>query len=292
MGKERGSMKKGNYHPWNKGLTKETSLLLRKIANKESKTKKGKTMEELGHDSKTCFCYICRAKRGEMRGKNSPIYGRIVSQETRKKQSKVRKNKTYKEIYGHKKAQELKSNLSKIFSGNKNPMKRPEVVAKFKGKNNSMYGKNHTEEAKQKISKANKGNTSRKGKKQPQTMGDLNPAKRIEVRKKISEALKGENAPHWIDGRSFLPYPSDFNNALKNKIKERDNYCCLVCSCLEEEHKQKYNQRLHAHHINYNKKDSRERNLVTTCIICNITANYDRDTWQEFFEERMRDIYG
>jgi len=46
------------------------------------------------------------------------------------------------------------------------------------------------------------------------------------------------------------------------------------------------------HHINYDKQDSREINLATTCVSCNSKANSNRDIWQNFFEERMEDIYG
>lgn len=41
-----------------------------------------------------------------------------------------------------------------------NQWKNPEIKQKIMGKNNAMYGKHHTEEAKQKISKANKGRIS------------------------------------------------------------------------------------------------------------------------------------
>src|SRR3990167_4317992 len=35
---------------------------------------------------------------------------------------------------------------------------------------------------------------------------------------------KKEDHPRWIDGRSYLPYPPEFNRKLKKEIKERDRY--------------------------------------------------------------------
>ena len=82
--------------------------------------------------------------------------------------------------------------------GENNPMKRPEnrkkISEKTMGRNNPMYGKvgennpnygsRRSEETKEKMSKM------KKGKRRPSIMGENNPAKRSEVRKKISESCK------------------------------------------------------------------------------------------------------
>ena len=39
----------------------------------------------------------------------------------------------------------------------------------------------------------------------------------------------GKENSNWIDGRSFKPYPSEFNKILKDYIKKRDNYKCRIC---------------------------------------------------------------
>ena len=51
----------------------------------------------------------------------------------------------------------------------------------------------------------------------------------------------------------------------------------------EDEHKEKYNTRLHVHHINYNKFDNNEYNLITTCCKCNIRANAERNYWFAYY---------
>jgi len=270
-----------NYNPWNKGLTKETNGLLKEIGFKVSKKKKGKTLEELNHKI-NCKCCVCCAKRGELKGNTNPMHGKKHSIESKKKMQGKRIGT------GNYHKSKCKCPFCVHLKGDNHPSKRLEIRVKVSGKNSWMYGRHLTEKTKIKIGKANKGNTYRRGMKQPQTAGDKNPAKRPEVRVKLS----GNNSANWIDGRSYLPYTKCFNRELKSKIKERDNYICLVCGYSEKEHKQDYGFGLPVHHINYNKQDSREINLATTCVSCNSKANSNRDVWQDFFEERMGDIYG
>ena len=79
------------------------------------------------------------------------MYGKKHSKETRDIMSSQRKGKNYIEKYGEEKAIEIKEKLSK----------------KLSGKNNPMYGKERLD-----------------------MLGDKNPAKQEEVRKKLSEAAK------------------------------------------------------------------------------------------------------
>lgn len=107
-----------------------------------------------------------------------------------------------------------------------------------------------------------------------------NPEK---LRKTMSESqIKHYNGdptkhPLYIDGRSYEPYPIEFNNNLRIRIKTRDKYRCQLC------YKSPQNK-LGLHHINYNKQDCREENLITLCNSCNSKANGFRDYWQYYFE--------
>jgi len=141
------------------------------------------------------------------------------------------------------------------YKGSKNPMfgkKRPEFSKKIQGKNNPFYGKRHTKETKQKIS-----NTS-----------------------------KGKNNPNYKDGRSNLPYPLEFDNVLKESIRKRDHYQCQNCSMTEEEHLIILGHALHIHHIDYNKMNCSENNLITLCNQCNVRANYNREYWIGFYKNK------
>lgn len=71
---------------------------------------------------------------------------------------------------------------------------------------------------------------------------------------------KKENTPRWIDGRSYLPYPPEFNRKLKRRIKERDDYICQYCGSTKK---------LSIHHKDYDKFNNNEDNLITACMSCN-----------------------
>ena len=56
------------------------------------------------------------------------------------------------ELFAGKKSEEWKKNASIFFTGNNNPMKRPEVRAKITGENHGMYRKTHSDDYKKRKS--------------------------------------------------------------------------------------------------------------------------------------------
>lgn len=108
-----------------------------------------------------------------------------------------------------------------------------------------------------------------------------------EIRKIISEANKGKKNNNYIDGLGTSPYPSQFNSDLKLKIRKRDNYTCQNCGMTEEEHIIVIGQVLHVHHIDYNKQNCDEDNLITLCLWCNMRANKNREIWKESFRNKI-----
>jgi len=103
-------------------------------------------------------------------------------------------------------------------------------------------------------------------------------------------AIKGKNHPNYIDGRSFEKYPAEFNDTLRESIRKRDNYTCQNCGMTEEEHFIVYGRNLHIHHIDYNKDNCKEDNLITLCQGCNLRANYNREYWKEFYNKKIKEI--
>lgn len=93
----------------------------------------------------------------------------------------------------------------------------------------------------------------------------------------------GKDSPRWLDGRTEIKYPTIFTNNLKIEIRTRDNFTCQCCGMTEKESQIKYNEVLHVHHIDYNKENCKEENLVTTCRKCNIKANGNRDYWFAYY---------
>jgi hypothetical protein len=96
-----------------------------------------------------------------------------------------------------------------------------------------------------------------------------------------------ERCPAYIDGRSYEPYAAEFNRAKRDRIRKRDAYTCQICWMTEEEHIIVHGTKLHIHHIDYNKKNNEDDNLVSTCNHCNVRANYNRGYWMDYFKQRV-----
>lgn len=109
----------------------------------------------------------------------------------------------------------------------------------------------------------------------------------LKERAKCSVPRPGKLNPNWIDGRSFEPYTKNFTEELREQIRNRDNYTCQNCGMTEEEHLIVNGQVLHVHHIDYNKDNCKENNLITTCLSCNTRANYNRDYWTNYYKEKI-----
>jgi len=98
-----------------------------------------------------------------------------------------------------------------------------------------------------------------------------------------SRILAGEDSPSYIHGKGIRKYPSKFSKELKYKILKRDNFTCQKCGiypCND----------LTVHHIDYNKKNCKEDNLITLCRICNLKVNFQRNKWIKYFLKIIRRI--
>jgi hypothetical protein len=95
------------------------------------------------------------------------------------------------------------------------------------------------------------------------------------------------NHPMWEDGLSRLPYPIEFNHKLKESIRDRDNHECQLCHIKEKE----LDRKLDIHHIDYNKLNCEDINLITLCNPCNVKVNINRDYWFAYFKEIINQIY-
>lgn len=102
------------------------------------------------------------------------------------------------------------------------------------------------------------------------------------------ESMKGEGHPGWKGGASFEPYGSEFDSDLRKIIKNRDSYLCQICGATEDE----YVYRHAIHHIDYDKKNHDESNLITLCIGCHCKTNWRRRFYQIVLSSLMKRIYG
>jgi len=96
------------------------------------------------------------------------------------------------------------------------------------------------------------------------------------------------------NGGTGIPYEDSkynkslFNDKLKEFIRKRDNYNCQNYDMTEEENIIVYGEILTVHHIDYNKQNCNEENLITVCHACNTRANVNRSYWQEFYTNKIR----
>jgi hypothetical protein len=86
----------------------------------------------------------------------------------------------------------------------------------------------------------------------------------------------GEGNPNWQGGASFLPYSSDFNDQLKEKVRVRDNHRCQRCFRNQDELIDNNGKpyKLLVHHINFNKNNNNLTNLISLCRNCHLEIHY------------------
>ena len=124
-------------------------------------------------------------------------------------------------------------------------------------KSHSHVGKIHSEVTKLKISKGNLGKNVSK-----------------ETRKKLSLAGGGTGIPG-----EQSEYGSEFDSALKEKVRLRDSYKCKICGCSQVES----GRQLDCHHIDFNKKSNNINNLIALCRSCHCKTNFNRKYWIKYF---------
>ena len=98
-----------------------------------------------------------------------------------------------------------------------------------------------------------------------------------------SECEKAELHHLWKGGISKEPYPFNFDKELKKHVKERDNFKCQICDVPELECERTFC----IHHIDYNKKNLSEVNLISLCSNCHSKTNFNRKYWEKYFTELM-----
>lgn len=112
------------------------------------------------------------------------------------------------------------------------------------------------------------------------------------VKQQISKTMKekykrGEiKSQFYIDGRwkkdpnsMYNQYGGDFTEELKQKIRLRDNWTCQLCSKLRS---------VHVHHIDLNKLNNHETNLIVLCSKCHAKhhhkSNVEFNNQKQLFE--------
>lgn len=89
--------------------------------------------------------------------------------------------------------------------------------------------------------------------------------------------VRKKNNPNWMGGLTEELYPIEFTEELKNRIRKRDNYKCKICNYKQN------GRKLCVHHIDYNKDNINQDNLVSLCNSCHVKTNKKRKYWKEYF---------
>ncbi len=203
----------------------------------------------------------------------------IRTLEFRKKLSNIAKGKIpwNKGKKGFKHSEERKRKIKESMMG-KNIGKSHSVSEETKKKmSKASSGRIHTQEARKKIS------ISRLGKKHPM----YGKHHSEEAKKRIGKAQEKDNNHFWRGGKSFEPYGLEFNNKLKNQIRERDKYQCRECGL----HQELLGYKLHIHHIDYNKRNNNMKNLISLCRSCHTQTGFKRNDWTNYYKGKINGLY-
>lgn len=96
----------------------------------------------------------------------------------------------------------------------------------------------------------------------------------------------GKNHWNWKHGKSKEPYSYQWTEQLKERIRARDKYSCQLCTKAQTKELKQVKRKLPVHHIDYNKENCNENNLITLCLRCNTKVNQNRTFWTNYFRGR------
>ena len=180
---------------------------------------------------------------------------------------------------GYKQTVGAKKKIGDAKRGDKNPAKRPEVREKIR---QTLLEHVVSEETRQKIRKKIKVMMQRPGVKEnlrQKALKQFENGMPEKTRKKIGKSIEGEQHWNWQGGKSFEPYGLEFNEDLKEVIRNRDRRKCQLCEKTELENKEK----LSVHHIDYDKQNNNPNNLISLCRKCHTKTSFSRKYWIKHF---------
>lgn len=91
---------------------------------------------------------------------------------------------------------------------------------------------------------------------------------------------RGKRNPSWNGGLSYKThgYGSGWTGYLKTKIGERDGFICQLCGDYKN---------LSIHHVDYNRQNCHQNNLITLCRSCNTKVNFNKKKWEKLLKKKI-----
>lgn len=91
----------------------------------------------------------------------------------------------------------------------------------------------------------------------------------------------GEKHPFWTGGKCNSGHSREFKRK-RDSIRKRDNDKCQFCGFTQEQNLQAYNEKLSVHHIDYDKSNDKDENLITLCKKCHAKCKGNLDYWYAY----------
>lgn len=105
-------------------------------------------------------------------------------------------------------------------------------------------------------------------------------------RQEADGKIRFKNKEHKLKAKKAKgkkQYPDEWNEKLKEKIRRRDNYQC------QNTKTKKHTSVLHVHHIDYDKSNCKDRNLITLCKECHSRVKGNKSAWKQFYTNIMKE---
>lgn len=99
------------------------------------------------------------------------------------------------------------------------------------------------------------------------------------------EEFEKEIARQEMQERTESKYGPEWTEELREKIRKRDKYQC------QNPYAEGHNKVLNVHHIDYDKRNCKKRNLITLCQKCHNKTNHNRFLWMKVYQDLMRERF-
>jgi hypothetical protein len=183
-------------------------------------------------------------------------------------------SETSQRLMGHTLSEETRHKISIAHSGKTLSEEHKENIGSATSRmwRDGVFDNIEIREAYAKQGRATKG--SKRTEKQKKKMSNFQKERFSDVEKKlawIETVPRGENSGQWRGGVSDDPYPPEFSKPLREKIRQRDHNICRIC------HESAEGDLGRVHHIDANKYNNDEINLILLCKICHgkVHARYE-----------------